>query len=97
MADVWQRVQALEGRTLLTLARRRPFKIVAVSSDRVEFVPEQGKGTVRWFPRKDIEYIASLNLKREDLRARLQEEWPSDQNTSYVAAIIYEVTKPLYG
>jgi hypothetical protein len=94
MADFWQRVQELQGKTLLTLARQRPFRVVSVSSDRVEFVPENGNGNVRWFPRKDIELIAGLGLARDEIRPRLQQEWPSCQNTSYVASIVHEITKP---
>lgn len=94
MPDVWDRVQELEGKTLHTLKQNKPFKVVGVLSDRVQFVPEKGNGTLRWFPRGGIEYIASLGVERHRLRARIQEEWPSDMNTSYVAAIVHEVTKP---
>jgi predicted transcriptional regulator len=91
--DVWQRVQALEGQTLETLKQHKPFRIVSVLSDRVQFVPKDGNGTLRWFPRQGIEYIAGLGLQPEEIRPRVQQEWPSDQNTSYVAAIVYAVTK----
>lgn len=95
MSEIWDRVHKLNGRTLHTLARAAPFRVVGVSSDRVEFVQQRSKnGTVRWFPRSDIEHFASLGLGRDEIRTRLMTEWPNDQNTSYVATIIYEITKP---
>jgi hypothetical protein len=92
MSEVWNRVRALEGKTLHTLKQGKRFSIVGVLSDRVQFVPEQGNGTLRWCTREGIEYIAGLGLKPSELRSRIQQEWPSDRNTSYVAAIVYEAT-----
>lgn len=91
--NVWDRVRALEGKTLQTLAQGRLFSIIRVSPERVEFVPERGSGNLRWFSREGIEFIANLGLSRDDIRPRILREWPSDQNSSYVAAIVHEVTK----
>ena len=94
MTDAWQRVRQLEGKTLLTPARSKPFRIVRVMGDRVEFVPVNGNGTVRWFPRADLEHIARqvVGLTAKEIQPRVRQEWPDDQNTSYVAAILREIT-----
>jgi hypothetical protein len=92
LSITWERIRALEGQTLHTLKRNCPFRITEVMSDRVVFVPQNGKRTARWYPRKELEYIASLGIGRDELRARIQREWPNDQNTSYAAAIIYAAT-----
>lgn len=93
MLDIWSKVRALEGQTLQTLARGKKFKVVGVLADRVQFVPEDGTGTVRWCTRKGIEHIADLGLGTDELTAsRIQQEWPSDRNGSYVAAIVHQVT-----
>lgn len=95
MSDVWNLVQQLEGNTLYTRKQRKRFKVVRVLDDRVEFVPENGNGTRRPCIREDIEHIVSLNLKPEALTpSHIQQELPSTRNSSYVAAIVYEV---LYG
>ena len=88
----WQRVQALEGETLLTLKQRKRFKILRVLPDRVEFVPEDGNETIRHCLRDDIERLADSDISHSEITvSRAKEEWPSTQNTSYLAAIAQAV------
>ena len=47
MKTVWDRVQRLKGETLHTISRHKSFDIVDVLSDRIIFVPHEGKGTPR--------------------------------------------------
>jgi hypothetical protein len=94
MAAIWEKVQRLEGATLHTLAQGRPFKIVEVTTDVVRLVPEEGKRKRREVRRDRIEYIAGLGVDRDKLRKRVLEEYPTSQNTSYYAAIVYEIGQP---
>jgi hypothetical protein len=86
----WERVRALSGRTLHTLTQGRPFRIVEVTDDRVRVVPGEGKGAARNLPRERIEHLLELSehLDPDNLRAAAQQEWPRDQNTSYLAALV---------
>lgn len=94
MPTVWNRVEALNGKTLHTRARNKEFEIINVLPDRIQFVPKQGNGTTRWVTRDGIEQIAELNLDESELKpSRLQREFPDDQNLSYIAAIVYAVQK----
>jgi hypothetical protein len=86
----WERVRRLEGATILTLHKVKPFVVCKVEDDRVRFRPDDGKGSERSVRRDQIERIASLRLSREELRRRAQEEFPKNRNTSYIAAIVFE-------
>ena len=93
MSTIWERVQALNGKTIQTLARQKEFEIIGVLQDRIEFRPKAGKGTARWAGRDQIEHVAGLDLERSQLTTtRLAEEYPDDQNLSYIAAIVHTVT-----
>jgi hypothetical protein len=94
MMEIWQRVQALKDKQLTTLSREKQFTVVAVSSDYVQFGPDNGKGTIPGVPKRIIEHIAGLNLKPTELRQRIAREYPADHNSSYIAAIVHKVTKP---
>lgn len=93
MSDIWNRVQQLNGQTLKTRAQGREFHIIGVSHDRIEFVPRRGKGTRRWISRSWIERAANLGLDESELTpSRLAQEFPNDQNLSYMAAIVHAAT-----
>lgn len=85
------RVETLEGRTLRTLIQNQPFDVVSVTSDRVFVRPHRGSGAERPILRERIEAIAGLRLSRERLRQRIQEEYPDTRNSSYMAAIVWEI------
>ena len=94
MATVWERVRQLDGKTLHTLKQGKAFDVIGVQSDRIEFVPVSGNGTQRWIGREWIEQVIDMNLDESDLTpSRLSQEFPNDQNLSYMAAIVYAVTK----
>lgn len=91
MPTSWEQVRQLEGRTILTLHQAKQFLVTAVEDDLVRFRPGGGKGTERSVPRRQIEHILNLRLTREELRSRTQQEYPKNQNTSYIAALVFEV------
>jgi hypothetical protein len=92
--NTWDRVRALDGRTLKTLHQERDFQVSGVTTDHVLVRPlkaKQGKRlTVR---RVDIELIAVKGRQRDELRSKTATELPECGVTSYVAAIVYEVTR----
>lgn len=94
MENCRNRAMQLNGMTLYTTSGKKPFDIVAVLGDRIEFVPQGGNGGKRWFPLDSIEYLCSLNLNLNAIRPMdIKKVWPNDQNTSYVASIIREIAK----
>jgi len=89
MTIVWDNVQRLKGETLYTISQHKPFDIVDVLSDRIIFVPRNGKGTPRWASREQIEHICGFAKTTQDIDRKLvQEQYPSDYNTSYIIAIV---------
>ncbi len=89
MTTVWDSGRQLKGETLYTISRRKPFDVVDVLSDRIIFVPRDGKGTPRWASREQIEHICGLaNIARDVQRKLVQEQYPNDYNTSYITAIV---------
>lgn len=93
MESIWAGVRKLEGTTLATLRRSKPFVVLAVEDDRVRILPRGGKGGERSVPRAHIERIAAMGLSREEARQRTAEEFPNSQNTSYIAAIAFEARR----
>jgi hypothetical protein len=92
MATFWDRIRALDGQTLNTENTLKNFRIVDVTIDRVTFAPLTGKGTSRSWRRRDLE---ALNERLEDAEqitpAMVKEQYPKDQNTSYIAVILNSV------
>ncbi len=89
MTTIWEHTQRLKGETLYTISRHKPFDVIDVLSDRIVFVPHDGKGTPRWASREQIEHLCGLARGGQDVNRKLvQEIYPSDYNTSYMAAII---------
>jgi hypothetical protein len=95
MVTVWDRVRQLKGQTLMTLYQNKPFTVVAVLKDRVKVRPEEGNGTERPLRGKVIEDFIDLGISREELRRRISDAYPDSRNTSYYAAIAYEVSRRL--
>ncbi len=91
MGRFYKRIQALDGKTLRTLKRGKPFK-VKVTKDLVFVVPLYG--TKR--RRIDIartETIAAKGYGRDELRQGVFEVLGPNWNASYIAAIVHEITK----
>jgi hypothetical protein len=88
----WDRVRELDGRTLYTSEQNKPFDIVEVTHDRIYFVPQEGNGTRRWWPRQSLEDLNELFANESAITpAHIRDQWPKDQNTSYVAVILQTV------
>ncbi len=78
-----------EGETLFTTARSKSFDVVKVQSDRIIFVPQDGYGTHPWASRAQIETIFDLAKGGKEVSpSMVQEQYPRDQNRSYIAAIV---------
>jgi hypothetical protein len=92
MSNFWNRVQSLSGQTLQTRAHNKPFDILEVRSDRIVFSPQAGSGRQRWISRAWLERVHNLRLDESELTpSRLKQEFPNDQNLSYMAAIVAAV------
>ena len=94
MTTLWARIRLLEGQTLLTADHQKPFTIVEVTSDRIWFVPKNGMGSRRSWPRRDME---DVNEKYADVKIitpkMIRDYNPQNQNTSYVPAILNAVKR----
>ncbi len=93
MSATWDRVRQLEGTTLHTLTQRRPFTVTRVENDKVTIEPHIGKRCERSMLRDRIEHIADATVPKDMLRKHVQNEYPTTQNSSYIAAIAYEVSR----
>jgi hypothetical protein len=90
MSDIWNKVQKLEGKTLYTSARNKPFDVVEVRPDRIVFTPRNGSGAYRWADRRQIETAYQLAGSNNNYITAIivQEKYPNDRNSSYIAAIV---------
>ena len=93
MHNLWQHVRRLQGKTLATLHDAKPFVVLSVDDDRVRIRPQGGRGGERSVHRDQIERMAGMGLRREELRRRTAEEFPNNQNTSYIAAIAFAASR----
>ena len=93
MREIWDQVRDLEGSTLFTLHRNKPFDVDEVRDDEILVIPHDGKRKRRKILRRNIEIAVGLNIPKENLRKRVQQEFPDNQNSSYIAAIVSEVAR----
>lgn len=92
--DVWIRVQQLNSKNLLTLGRKRPFEISAIDTDGLLVLPLESKGQKRLSVRRaDIEMVAGMGWEKEELRERTAAALPECGVTSYIAAIVNEISQ----
>lgn len=91
-ADVRDRLEALVGKTLVTLKQRKLFDVIDVSRQWVIVCPRAGNGN-RKITRERIGHIAMLNVNVDRLRQKIVEQYPDTRNSSYMAAIVAEITK----
>jgi hypothetical protein len=95
MLTVWEIVKELEGKSINTLVRKKPFKIHGVLDDRIIYIPKTS-GSPRWSYRKDIEYLVELRKKKGKLSpSDIAAEFPKEYNSSYMAAVVDTVYKTL--
>jgi hypothetical protein len=88
MASLWERVRALEGRTLQTVSGRATFDITAVGDDYIQVVP-RSSGKRRTIQRWRFERAKELGLDKVDVTPiQLRTAEVSEFNPAYVAAII---------
>ena len=89
MASLWERVRALEGRTLPTVSGRATFDITAVDNRYVQVVPRSCGKPRRPLKREDFERAEALGLATADVtRDQLSGVGIDEYNLSYVTAII---------
>jgi hypothetical protein len=94
LMDCWPEIQALEGKTLRTLDRRKPFEIVMVAEKQVVLKVSTGK--VRTVRRSEIEdAFCELTLRGTLSRSGIHERH-SPYNPAYVAAILAELEGVTY-
>lgn len=92
-ADTRARLVALVGSTLKTLRRGKPFDVVDVSHEWIVLRPRAGSGSLRRMKRDRVEHIATLTISPDRLRQAIAEHYPDTRNSSYMAAILAEITK----
>ena len=87
MATVWERVEQLSGRTLLTKTGKA-FKVVSVDRQYVTVEPER-TGTPRLIRRVEVESAHDLHLPLDELTAtRLVQERVTVVNPVYIVAML---------
>jgi hypothetical protein len=94
LMDCWSQIRALEGKSLRTLDRHKPFEVVAVTEKQVALKVSTGK--VRPVRREEIEgafrgLILTGEISRSEIRKR-HSQW----NPAYVAAILAELDGVTY-
>lgn len=97
MSNIWTRIRQLEGQTLYTAARQRPFRIDRVSN-RLIFYTLGSTGNERSSLRETFEQIDNLGLKQHEItRGRVDEEITTADrfNTSYVHAILCAIDRAI--
>jgi hypothetical protein len=93
MATLWERIQALEGQTLVTVSGRATFDVASVDDGYVRVVPRK-TGKTRPIPHREFELAASLGLLTAEVTPiQLRREGVSEFNPAYVAAIIRAVMR----
>jgi hypothetical protein len=84
--DCWSQVRALEGDTLHTLHRNRPFEIIAVDGSQVLIKLSTGKA--RPVRRQEIEGTFDELVQVGGIDLKAIGERHSPRSTAYVAAIL---------
>ncbi len=89
MASLWERVRALEGRTLPTVSKREAFFEVAEVGDGYVRVVPRSSGKPRRMERREFEQAEALGLATTDVAPiQLREAGVSEFNPAYVAAML---------
>lgn len=86
VTDIWVKIKKLQGKTLITLDRRREFKVIEVL--RCQIVIETSTGTPRNIPWNNVQQSwAELEKNGEITRTDIMRLY-SPFNPAYVAAIL---------
>jgi hypothetical protein len=88
--DAWQLIQQLQRRTLHTIDRGSAFTVDVVRPEYLVVIPDGCDPRI--IRRRTLERAACIRGATDALiRAQLQEEFPGNQNTSYILAIVEEI------
>ena len=95
MAMLWERIRALEGRTLTTMSGRETFDVIEVNETHARVVP-RSSGTPRSpIPRWRFDRAETLGLASGDVTpSQLQEAGVTVRNSTYMAAMIRVALEP---
>ena len=89
MANLWERVRSLEGRTLPTVNRCALFDISKVGEDYVQVVPRSTGKPRRPIKSDNFKRAAELGLDTADVTPdHLRGVGIDEYNRSYIAAIV---------
>jgi len=92
--DFWSQIRALEGKSLRTLAQRKPFEVVSVAENKIALKISTRK--IRTVPRKEIEKaFRKLILTGKVDRWEIEEQH-SPRHIAYVTAILAELNGVTY-
>lgn len=95
MATLWDRIRALEGRTLTTVSRHNAFDVIQVTDTRVQIVPRSSGASRAGIDRRSFERAEVLGLARSDVTpSQIQNAGVARFNSSYVAAMIRVALEP---
>ena len=93
--NLWAELKKLEGKTLHTLDRKKPFEVVEVSGDRVQICTSTGRErSVRW--RSLEQAYAHLEKFGRLTRKEIGELGYSEYNRAYVAALLANLPGIIY-
>jgi hypothetical protein len=92
--DFWSQIRALEGKSLRTLADRKPFEVVSVAQNKIVLKISTEKIRTVW--RKEIEGAFHELTRTGDISREEIEERHSPRNIAYVAAILAELNGVTY-
>lgn len=90
MRSLWQKVKELEGKTLHTLARHKPFEIVMVTETDC-FVKVGSTGKIRPIPKTNFENALKIGPISSLNTTILRRRGASEVNPAYVLAILTEI------
>jgi hypothetical protein len=86
-------LRRLEGKTFYTLIRHKPFDVVDVLQKHVRIMPREGKRKLRSILLERIATVANMRLSRDELLQQTKHAFPDSRNTSYIAALVHEISK----
>lgn len=92
--DCWSQVQALQGRTLHTLHRNRPFEVIAV--DEAQVMIKLSTGRVRPVRHREVVDAYDDLVQSGELDMRAIGERHSPRSATYVAALLAQLDEVRY-
>ena len=92
--DCWSQVQALQGRTLHTLSRNRPFEVIAV--DEAQAMIKLSTGRVRPVRRREVVDAFDGLVQAGEIDMRAIGERHSPRSATYVASLLAQLDEVRY-